>query len=106
MKSKIMILGLMLVLLSAGYVMAEEKEFVNTEVSENADTEEKEDAVKFCPVCGPEEEMHGLVLGYKYKGKKYTFCSMECLKAFKKNPEQFLDEKISTDEDKHGKQER
>ena len=106
MKSKIMVLGLVLVLLSAGYVMAEEKEPANTEVSENAATEEKEDTVKFCPVCGPEEEMHGLAFSYKHEGKKYSFCSMDCLRAFKKNPEQFLDEKISTDEDNHGKHER
>ncbi|MCA9402706.1 MAG: YHS domain-containing protein [Candidatus Omnitrophica bacterium] len=36
--------------------------------------------------------MHGLAFGYRYKGKKYKFCSMECLKAFKANPEKFLDD--------------
>ncbi|MBZ0167491.1 MAG: YHS domain-containing protein [Candidatus Omnitrophica bacterium] len=29
-------------------------------------------------------------MGYRYKGKKYKFCSMGCLKAFKADPEKFL----------------
>jgi YHS domain-containing protein len=90
MKLKIMVLGLAAVLLSSGYVMAEEKESINANATENVTTEEKEDVVKFCPVCGPEDEMEGLSFSYKYKGMKYSFCSMGCLKAFKKNPEQFL----------------
>lgn len=97
MKLKIMVLGLALIFFSAGYVIAEEKEPVNIEVSENVVSEEAEEAPKYCPVCGPEEETHGLAIGYKYKGKKYTFCNMECLKAFKKDPEKFLKEKHSED---------
>lgn len=46
--------------------------------------EKTQEAPKFCPVCGPEEEMHGLAFSYKHKGKKHSFCSMDCLKAFKR----------------------
>lgn len=92
MKSRILVLGLAMAIFSAEYGMAEENKLVNSDISEKAATEEKKEAIKFCPVCGPEEEMHGLAFSYKHEGKKYSFCSMDCLRAFKKNPEMFLKE--------------
>jgi YHS domain-containing protein len=44
------------------------------------------------PVCGmvvKEETAKG---SYDYKGKKYYFCSNECLEAFKKDPEKYTKE--------------
>lgn len=56
-----------------------------------AETNEvKEQNEKFCLVCGPGEEMEALSIAYKYKGTKYTFCSMDCMKAFRNDPEKFL----------------
>ena len=45
---------------------------------------------QFCPVCGPEEKMESLAFAYKHEGKKYRFCSLDCMKAFKKSPKQFI----------------
>lgn len=92
MKLRIIVIGLATVLFLAGYVIAQENDSTNTKASESSTIQENETIVKFCPVCGPEEEMHGLAFSYKHKGRKYSFCSMGCLKAFKKNPEQFLQE--------------
>jgi len=96
MKSKVVIIGLALLLCSSGYSLAEEKKgSVKGEVSKTTKVEEKEkthEAPKFCPVCGPEDEMEGLSFSYKHEGVKYSFCSMGCLKAFKKNPKQFIEE--------------
>ncbi|OGX08839.1 MAG: hypothetical protein A2Z88_05395 [Omnitrophica WOR_2 bacterium GWA2_47_8] len=78
MKLKIIALGLAFLLLNLGYALAEES---------------TETTAKYCLVCGPEEETEGLSVSYKYEGKKYSFCSMDCLKAFKKNPEQYLNAK-------------
>ena len=88
MKSKFIILTLAALVLSSGYAFAEDKKGSAKEEKvqvKNADA--SVEVPKFCPLCGPEEELHGTALGYKYKGKKYKFCSMTCLKAFKKDPE-------------------
>lgn len=102
MKSRIVILGLALLLLNSGYSLAEE----NTQAgsSETTVKEETSDAPKFCLICGPEEETEALSVSYKYKGKKYSFCSMVCLKAFKKNPEQYLTAEGNIKEDVDNKE--
>lgn len=92
MELKIILLGLVSVFFFIGSIMAQENDSVHMESSENSTVQEQEAAVKFCLVCGPEEEMHGLAFSYKHKGTKYSFCSMDCLKAFKKDPEHFLNE--------------
>lgn len=89
MKSITMILGLVFLLLNSGYSVAEDNP--QTTSSEATTKEETSDATKFCLICGPEEKTEALSVSYKYKGKKYSFCSMDCLKAFKKNPEQYLE---------------
>ena len=91
MKSKIIAFGLAFLLLNLGYSLAED----STKTKSSGTTTQVEGAddkstAKYCLVCGPEEETEGLSVSYKYKGKKYSFCSMDCLKAFKKNPEQFI----------------
>lgn len=97
MKSRIVILGLAFLLLNSGYSIAEE----NTQAgsSETTAKEETSDTAKFCLICGPEEKTEALSVSYKYKGKKYSFCSMDCLKAFKKNPEQFIKEEDKNSEE-------
>lgn len=90
MKSGMIMLAMVVWLTGAGYSFAEEKaEDTNTEVSETKETQEK--AVTYCPVCGPEDEGHALTFSFKHNGKKYPFCSMECLKEFKKNPDKYLE---------------
>ncbi len=88
MKLSAVIVGLTFLLFNTGYSLATEniqagslKNGVKTEIS---------DDVKFCLICGPEEESEALSFSYTYKGKKYLFCSMECLKAFKKDPGKYL----------------
>ena len=96
MKSKVVIIGFALLLCISGYSFAEKKKgsasSEESKVTKGESKEETQEALKFCPVCGPEEEMHGLAFSYKHKGKKHLFCSMGCLKAFKKNPEQFIED--------------
>ncbi len=49
-----------------------------------------ENVVKICPICGPEANMMGKDdIAFEYEGKTYHFCSQDCLKAFKKDPEKF-----------------
>lgn len=86
MKSKIIGLGLAFVLFNGGYSFAEEAATKATTQEENGG----KIAHKYCPVCGPEAETEGLSVSYKYKGKKYSFCSIDCVKAFKENPEKYL----------------
>ncbi len=60
-------------------------------VHHDEDHEENgEAAEKYCLVCGPEEKMESLSFSYKHEGKKYHFCSLDCMKVFKKNPEQYM----------------
>jgi YHS domain-containing protein len=80
MKLAVFILGLTALVFNPAYAQHEGHN-VNAEKS-------AED--RFCPVCGPEEEMEALSFSYKHEGKKYHFCSLDCMKAFKKNPEKYL----------------
>ncbi len=92
MKLKVIILGLLFLASSSMYVVADEKD-ANAKVAVEKS--------KFCPVCGPEEEMEGLAFSYKYKGQKYSFCSIDCMKAFKNDPEKFLKSDSSKKEAGH-----
>ncbi len=90
MKSKVIVFGLALFLLNIGYSLAQENtKAKSSETTMQEDGEDDKSAAKYCLICGPEEKTEALSVSYKYKGKKYSFCSMDCLKAFKKNPEQF-----------------
>lgn len=91
MKSKMIVFGLALLLLNSGFSFAEEG--AEAKSPETTVKEETTDAPKFCLICGPEEKTEALSISYKYKGKKYSFCSMDCLKAFKKDPSKFLNGK-------------
>lgn len=48
----------------------------------------------FCPVCGPGEDTEELSIAYMFEGKKYAFCSMGCMKTFKKDPQAYLKENV------------
>lgn len=109
MKLHMLILGLAFLLLNAGYSAAQDsteaKAAESTESAETTAPAETEDAVKYCLICGPEEETETLSLSYKYKGKKYSFCSMDCLKSFKKDPEKYFNAENPADvEEKHSDQ--
>lgn len=82
MNAKVLIVGLALLMFTYTPIVqaASDKET-------QADTETK---ARHCPVCGPEDEMEAMAFSYKYNGKKYSFCSMDCMKEFKKDPEQYL----------------
>lgn len=42
------------------------------------------------PVCLMKVKIDDAALWRKYNGKKYYFCSRNCLEEFKKSPQQFL----------------
>jgi YHS domain-containing protein len=88
MKSKVIVFGSAFFLLNIGYSLAQES--TKAKFFETTTQEEGTGDKKYCLICGPEEETEALSVSYKYKGKKYSFCSMDCLKAFKENPEQFI----------------
>lgn len=87
---KAVILGLGLLVASAGYALAadEHKGHNHGASSDKAAAETSEH--KFCVVCGPEEKMEDLPFSYKHEEEKYRFCSLDCLKAFKQDPHKFL----------------
>ena len=90
MKLKIIALGLAFLLFGTGYSLAEESAKVKSSETTQEEGTDGKTTAKYCLICGPEEKTEALSVSYKYKGKKYSFCSMDCLKAFKKNPEQFI----------------
>lgn len=87
MKSIFLAIGLIAVTFSP--VQAEEAVHQHGEANAEDKGEAKEG---YCPVCGPEEEMESLSFAYKHEGTKYRFCSLDCMKAFKKNPKKYLPE--------------
>ena len=61
MKSKFIILTLAVLFLSFGYAFAEDKKgSVKEEKVKEKNVEATTEAPKFCPLCGPEEELHAL----------------------------------------------
>lgn len=106
MKLHMIVLSFVFLLLNSGYSAAQDhtetKAAESTESAETTAPAETGDEIKYCLICGPEEETETLSLSYKYKGKKYSFCSMDCLKAFKKDPEKYLNaEQPVEGEEKH-----
>ena len=49
-----------------------------------------------CPVSGDKIKQAGKYT-YKYKGTVYNFCCVDCLAAFKKNPEKYVRAKRTPD---------
>jgi YHS domain-containing protein len=84
MKEKVMALGLAFLMSTLSVAYSDDN------VKPIEATAEQAPEHRFCPVCGPEEEMEELAFSYKHEGKKHLFCSLDCMKAFKKNPEQYL----------------
>jgi len=54
-------------------------------------------AKKFCIVCG--EDIRKEKYFTEYEGKKYYFCSQDCLDEFESNPEEYLEEEGEEEED-------
>lgn len=95
--AKLAILALMILVMNPHYLLAEDQKAMSDAEAVDAapviDGDAVQDAPTYCPVCGPEEEeMEALTFSYKHKGQKYSFCSMGCLKAFRQNPEKYIEE--------------
>jgi len=44
-------------------------------------------------VCGMTVDENTPVATIEFEGKKYYFCSQQCVEEFKKNPEKYVEEK-------------
>ncbi len=120
MKSKLIITGLCMMLISGGYVFAHEgheHQMVNGIMMDDEDmaegqidaksTKTVEVGNKVCPVSGDripapgEKSAMGKPVKYEYNGKIYNLCCPMCIKDFKKNPEKYS--KIAEEEVKKAK---
>ena len=112
MKSKLIILGLTILLANSQYVFANEDQMPDGTMMNDEDipkgemdsesTKAVEVGNKICPVSGeeipvPDEKSEmGEAVKYEYKGKVYNLCCPMCVKDFKKDPEKYS--KIADDE--------
>ncbi len=48
------------------------------------------------PVCWMDVDINSIASKSEYKGRVYSFCSIECKRAFDKEPDEYIDESIST----------
>ena len=84
---------LALLLMSSGYVAAEEKagHSQSSESKESKDmvTEKASDAypLTVCPISGEPLDMMGDPIIYDYEGREIRFCCAGCVGAFEKDPE-------------------
>ena len=128
MKSKLIITGLCVMLVSGGYVFAheghEDSDDIGSMTTEHGSMMEDKNMMqpqgkegeskaievgnKICPVSrdkipapGEKGEM-GEAVKYEYNGKIYNLCCLMCIKDFKKNPEKYS--KIAEDEVKKAKE--
>ena len=116
MKTKLIVLSLIVLLASSHYVFANEgyqhhmvdgtvmnDEDMSKEQTDSKSTNAVEVGNKICPVSGdkipaPGEKgtMGDEPVKYEYNGKIYNLCCQMCVKDFKKNPEKYS--KIAEDE--------
>ena len=106
MKSKLMILSMVILMSGAQYVFANEgHDHGDEEGSMMMDHKMGEEATKaveigntICPVSGNrvDDGNMGEVVKYEYNGKIYNLCCKMCMKDFKKDPEKYS--KIAEDE--------
>ena len=113
MKSKLTILGLIILLASSQYAFANEHQMPDGTMMKDSDMSKGqmdsqpskaiEVGNKICPVSGdkipvPGEKgtMGDEPVKYEYNGKIYNLCCQMCVKDFKKNPEKYS--KIAEDE--------
>ena len=97
MKSKLIIVGFCVMLLSGGYAFAEDQKSNDKgsmgSMMQNNATGETSKAVevgnKICPVSGNKIGEMGEPIKYEYKGKIYNLCCPMCVKDFKKDPEKY-----------------
>ena len=95
MKSKFVILSLIILLGTRGDVFAIEGIGQGQPASE---VKALEVGNKICPVTGEKVGEMGEVVKYEYNGKIYSLCCEMCVKDFKKNPEKYS--KIANEETK------
>jgi len=105
MKTKLFILTAAVLLVYAGYVIADESKGNSKEPAEHThhETEDSSSTAvevgnKICPVSGEKVGEMGEVIKYEYNGKIYNFCCEMCIKDFKKDPEKYS--KIAEEEAK------
>lgn len=91
MKKSVLVLALSALMLSPLYAGEGQDQANKGKAQSKSGAVEGASEAKYCPICGPEEEMEELSFSYKHEGKKYHFCSLDCLKAFKKNPQKYID---------------
>ena len=53
------------------------------------------------PVCGMDVDERTAAATAEYQGKTYYFCAPGCKKAFEKEPEKYLQNTASTDDQAH-----
>ncbi len=104
MKTRLMMIGLGLMLIGGGYAFAQEGQ--NAMMKDQGMMTKESKAVevgnKICPVSGDpvsapgEKGAMGEAVKYEYNGKIYNLCCPMCIKDFKKDPEKYS--KIADDE--------
>lgn len=122
MKTNIITLGLSIMLVGGGYVLAADQnsdkgsmmgmdhgtmmEGQGMMQSEGNEDESKAVEVgnKICPISGEKVGQMGEIIKYEHIGKIYNLCCPACLKDFKKNPEKYS--KIADEEVAHEKETR
>lgn len=90
MKSKLLVVSLILALMMGVVVFAQEptEKPANVEKASAPDAGTKvEVGNKICPISGEEVGGMGEIVKYEYKGKIYNLCCPMCEKDFKKDPE-------------------
>ncbi len=53
------------------------------------------------PVCGMDVDEQTAAATAEYQGKTYYFCAVGCKKAFEKEPEKYVQNTTSTDDQAH-----
>ena len=51
------------------------------------------------PICWMDVDINSIASKSEYKGRVYFFCSMECKRAFDEEPDEYIDESISTSQE-------
>ena len=95
MKTKLIILGVSVLVLSAGYAYSagghDHGSHEDEHVEEKMDNAAANVENKICPVSGEKIGSMGKAYHVEHDGKVYNLCCKMCAKDFKKNPEKYLE---------------